>query len=69
MSPDPAARYASVSELSQDVARYLDDLPVSAYPENILQKAARWAARYRVAVALVLTYLLVRVLLLFWVRR
>jgi len=69
MAADPAARYATVPELSQDVSRYLDGLPVAAYPENILQKAARWAERYRVAIVLVLTYLLVRALMLLWTRR
>ena len=68
MDPDPAARYASASELGQDIARYLDGLPVLAYPENVLQKIARWAARYRLAIVLVLTYLVVRALLIFWFR-
>jgi eukaryotic-like serine/threonine-protein kinase len=69
MDADPAARYASASELGQDIARYLDGLPVLAYPENVLQKIARWGARYRLAIVLVLTYLVVRALLIFWSRR
>lgn len=69
MDTDPAARYASASELGQEIARYLDGLPVLAYPENVLQKIARWGARYRLAIVLVLTYLVVRALLIFWFRR
>jgi eukaryotic-like serine/threonine-protein kinase len=69
MDADPAGRYASASELGQDIARYLDGLPVLAYPENALQTIARWAARYRLAIVLVLTYLVVRALLIFWFRR
>ena len=69
MSPEPHGRYASVSDLVQDVARYLDGLPVSAYPENVFEQAARWATRYRVAIGLVLAYLVVRALLLLWLRR
>ena len=69
MAKDRASRYASVSDLAQDVAQYLDGLPVSAYPENAFQKAARWARRYRVAIGLVLAYLVVRALLLFWLGR
>jgi hypothetical protein len=69
MASSPAGRYASVSDLVQDVARYLDGLPVSAYPENVFQRAARWASRYRVAIGLVLAYLVVRALLLLWFRR
>ncbi|HEY2109818.1 MAG TPA: serine/threonine-protein kinase [Candidatus Acidoferrales bacterium] len=69
MAEDRANRYASVSDLASDIARYLDALPVSAYPESIFQKAGRWASRYRVAIGLVLAYLIVRALLLFWLRR
>jgi serine/threonine protein kinase len=69
MAEEPASRYASVSDLAQDVARYLDGAPVSAYPENVFQKAARWATRYRVAIGLVLAYLVVRALLLLWLKR
>lgn len=69
MAPEPAARYTSATELAQDVARYLDGMPVSAYPENIFRKLARWASRYRIALVLVLTYLVVRALLLLWLKR
>jgi len=69
MASNPADRYTSAAELGLDVARYLDGLPVSAYPENIYRRATRWAARYRVAIVLVLTYLIFRTLLLFWFRR
>jgi serine/threonine protein kinase len=69
MAEDRANRYASVSDLASDIARYLDGSPVSAYPENVFQKVGRWATRYRVAIGLVLAYLIVRALLLFWLRR
>ncbi len=69
MASKPSDRYTSAGELSLDVSRYLDGLPVSAYPENIWRRAARWAARYRVAIVLILTYLIVRALLLLWFRR
>jgi eukaryotic-like serine/threonine-protein kinase len=69
MSEDRANRYASVSEFASDIARYLDGSSVSAYPENVFQKVGRWTARYRVAIGLVLAYLIVRTLLFLWVRR
>ena len=69
MAPEPADRYSSVSDLGLDVARYLDHVAVSAYPENIFRKAARWVSRYRVAIVLVLTYLVVRALLILFSRR
>jgi len=68
MSADRAGRYESSSALGQDIGRYLEGLPVSAYPETIFTKLSRWGSRYRVAIVLVLTYLLVRTLLLLWHR-
>ena len=69
MAADREGRYISVIALGQDIACYLDGLPVSAYPENIFRKMARRASRYRVAIVLVLTYLVVRALLILWFRR
>jgi eukaryotic-like serine/threonine-protein kinase len=69
MQAEPSDRYGSVSDLALDVAHYLDGMPVSAYPENILRKTARWASRYRVAIVLVLTYLVVRGLLILFLHR
>lgn len=69
MAPVANDRYASAGELGQDVARYLDGLPVLAFPENLWRRTVRWASRYRVAIVLVLTYLVVRTILLFWLHR
>jgi eukaryotic-like serine/threonine-protein kinase len=69
MAPIRDSRYVSSLALGQDIGSYLDGLPVSAYPENIFRKMARWASRYRLAIVLVLTYLVVRALLLLWFRR
>ena len=62
MAPDPATRYASVQELSSDVAKYLEGLPVTAYREGICERAGRLFARHRVAIVLVAAYLLMRLL-------
>jgi len=62
MAPDPATRYASVQELSSDVAKYLESLPVTAYREGIFERATRLFARHRVAIVLVAAYLLMRLL-------
>ncbi len=69
MSPEPAERYATAQELAADVARYLDGLGVAAYPEGVFGKVWRLIVRHRVAVILVLAYLLMRVLLLILFRR
>jgi hypothetical protein len=66
---NPANRYASVSELSADVSRYLDGLPVSSRQETVLEKAARFYRRYTVAILLIAAYLVMRILLLVFARR
>jgi serine/threonine protein kinase len=68
MAADAANRYASAAGLGEDIAHYLDGLPVSAYPENIFRKLVRWSSRYRLAIVLVITYLILRTLLFLWSR-
>jgi len=69
MAQDPAERYPSAAELSADVARFLDSLPVGAYRENLLERAWRVLSRNRMAVILILAYLIMRLVLLFFSRR
>jgi len=61
---DPAGRYQSVQALAADVARFRDGRAVGAYPENVLERLGRVGRTYRVAILLVVAYLLMRVLLL-----
>jgi serine/threonine protein kinase len=67
-SADPGARYQSVRALAADVARFLAGHAVGAHREAIADRLARFGRRYRVPILLVLTYLVVRVLLL-WLAR
>jgi len=69
MANDPAQRYENARELGDDVLRLLDGEPVSAYRENIFERAGRWLSRYRVLVAMLLAYLLMRVIVLWWTNR
>ncbi len=46
-----AERYASASELAQEVQRHLADEPVHAYPEPWARRVIRWARRHRTAVS------------------
>jgi eukaryotic-like serine/threonine-protein kinase len=66
MAQEPQSRYSSAQALAYDVAGYLDSLPISAYPEGIFERAVRVASRNRVAVVLVLAYLVMRIILIFW---
>ena len=65
MSASSADRYASAAHLAADVARLLNDEPVSAYRENWWEKVWRWLSKNRVLVLIVLAYLLVRIFFLF----
>lgn len=68
MAARQPGRYANARELAHDVARYLDGLPVSAYRENPLEMMQRWISRNYFVVILVLSYLVMRVLLILFRR-
>jgi eukaryotic-like serine/threonine-protein kinase len=61
LSPDPSDRYASATELVDDLARYRQGSAVSAYRETTIERAGRWLVRHQTFVWLVLTYLVMRV--------
>jgi serine/threonine protein kinase len=65
---DPAARYPTVAELAADVRRFADGTAVLAHRESAVERVTRVARTYRTPIALVLTYLAVRVLLILWAR-
>ena len=54
--------------LADDVLRYLDSEPVSAYRENVLERAGRWLTRHRALLTLMAAYLVMRVIVFFWMR-
>ena len=61
LSPVPSDRYASATELVDDLARYRRGSAVSAYHETTIERVGRWLIRYQTFVWLVLAYLLMRV--------
>jgi eukaryotic-like serine/threonine-protein kinase len=69
MAADPAARYTAAQELAQEIERFLDGVPVEAYPEGFLGLAVRRVSRYRAAIVLILAYLLMRLAFVFWSKR
>lgn len=64
MSYDPLQRYASASELSDDITRFLDGHSVSAYQENLFERVARWTGKNRFIVLMILAYLIMRIFVL-----
>ena len=61
---EPRDRYASATALADEVRRARDGQPVDAYRESVVERVGRIAFRYRVPLLLVLTYLVMRVILL-----
>jgi len=61
-------RYPDVQSLMDDVSCFLARRRVQAYPEGVFGAAQRLASKYRTAIALILAYLAMRILLLFWSR-
>ncbi len=66
MAGDAKQRYGSVEELANDVAHYLDGLPVSAYPEGPLARLWRWVVKNRAWILLVVAYLVMRAVFILW---
>src|SRR5262249_7008494 len=64
MADDPADRYPTVEELAADLALYRSGLAVRAYRESFAERTVRFVRRYKMPILLILTYLLMRALLL-----
>jgi serine/threonine protein kinase len=62
-APSRDERYATVEHLGHDLAAFRAGKPVSALPEGIVDRVIRVAINYRVPLALVAAYLLMRIVL------
>jgi len=62
-------RYEKVSQLAEDVSRFLDGASVSAHRENLWERALRFYQRYQAAILLIVMYLLMRTLFAIYSRR
>ena len=51
LQKDRRRRYASVEQLSQDIRRYLEGLPVAARPDTLFYRAGKFVRRHRTSVA------------------
>ncbi len=60
MSNAAGERYPSAVELAKDVQRFLEGHTVSALPESVWVRSARFVSKHRVAFVLILTYVVVR---------
>jgi eukaryotic-like serine/threonine-protein kinase len=64
MASDPQHRYPDAHELAADIDRFLTGEPVRAYREPVWVRAQRLYRKHRTAFLLVLSYLVMRVLLI-----
>ena len=69
LARDKARRYQGALELSADLERLLNQEPVLAYPENVVQRSARWLRKHQFIVVILITYLILRALTFFFLRR
>lgn len=69
MAESPSDRYFGAEELASDIAHYFDHQPISAYHENVMERALRWIDRNRFVVYLIVTYLILRFLVLLFMNR
>jgi serine/threonine protein kinase len=59
-------RYGAVEELANDIAHYLDGLPVSAYPEGPVARLRRWVRKNSAWILLIVAYLVMRAVFILW---
>jgi eukaryotic-like serine/threonine-protein kinase len=67
LAVEKADRFASVTELSSDIGNFQAKGRVRAYREGLVEAAVRLCGKYRTAIALILAYALMRILLLIFV--
>src|SRR6266404_511202 len=65
MSAEREDRYASAKEMAGDVVSFIDGEPVSAYRENVFEKAGRWLGKNHFIVLLIVAYLIMRLIVFF----
>ncbi len=62
LEKDRSRRYGSPSDFAADIARYLNDEPVTAIPPSFSYRAGKFMRRYRLALATICAFVLVLVI-------
>jgi serine/threonine protein kinase len=63
---DPGSRYAAVADLTRDITRFLDGVPVSVYRDTAADRVLRFARNNRMVLLLLATWLVVKFALIFF---
>lgn len=64
MALNPFDRYQTAHDLATDLQRWMDGGPVAAHPETWFERLGRIGSRYSAAIAIIVFYLVVRVIIL-----
>lgn len=56
---EPERRYASVEQLSEDIRRHLEGLPVAATPDSLSYRTRKFVQRHKIGMAAIVTVVLV----------
>jgi hypothetical protein len=62
-------RFTDAAQLAAEIARYLDGEPLITYRESIVERVTRWLSQNRALVAVVIAYVVMRLIVLFFVHR
>jgi serine/threonine-protein kinase len=65
----PADRYTSALDLRDEISRYLEGSPVLAHRESLAERVTRLFRRHETAVLLIAAYVVMRLVMLLWLRR
>ena len=68
LAGEPSERYRGAPELAEEVRRFLEGAAVSAYPESLVERMRRFENRHRTPILVILSYMLMRLLLLAYAR-
>ena len=64
MAPNPLDRYQTAHSLAVDLQRWMDGTPVVAHQETWFERLGRIGSRYGAAIAIIVFYLVARVIIL-----
>ncbi len=68
MSIEKENRQNNAFDLAADIERYLNGEPVTVYRENVFEMTSRWLQKHKFVAALITTYIIIRLLILFLFR-
>jgi serine/threonine protein kinase len=68
LASDPERRYGGAPDLALEVGRFLGGAAVGAYPESLVERVRRFESRHRTPILVILSYMLMRLLVLAYAR-